>query len=87
MVLVRSRSALSKNILPTPRLLWAGALICRMLSGPTSALAIIGAGQRGLAAADILVRGGVKPVVFDRHPEVAVFKPSVSPNSSSSKNQ
>lgn len=32
--------------------------------------AIIGAGPAGLAAADILARGGVKPVVFDRHPEI-----------------
>ena len=33
-------------------------------------VAIIGAGPAGLAAADILARGGVKPVVFDRHPEI-----------------
>ncbi len=32
--------------------------------------AIIGAGPAGLGAADILVRGGVHPVVFDRHPEI-----------------
>ncbi|SFC93963.1 FAD-dependent oxidoreductase [Pseudoalteromonas denitrificans] len=33
-------------------------------------VAIIGAGPAGLACADILVRNGVKPVVFDRHPEI-----------------
>ena len=33
-------------------------------------VAIIGAGPAGLAAADILVRNGVKPVVFDRYPEI-----------------
>ena len=33
-------------------------------------VAIIGAGPAGLACADVLVRGGVKPVVFDRHPEI-----------------
>lgn len=33
-------------------------------------VAIVGAGPAGLGCADILVRNGVKPVVFDRHPEV-----------------
>ncbi len=33
-------------------------------------VAIIGAGPAGLACADILARGGVKPVVYDRHPEI-----------------
>ena len=33
-------------------------------------VAIIGAGPAGLAAADILVRNGVTPVVFDRNPEI-----------------
>lgn len=33
-------------------------------------VAIIGAGPAGLAAADILVRNGVRPVVFDRYPEI-----------------
>lgn len=33
-------------------------------------VAIIGAGPAGLACADILVRNGVKPVVFDRNPEI-----------------
>jgi len=33
-------------------------------------VAIIGAGPAGLACADVLVRSGVKPVVFDRYPEI-----------------
>ncbi|OCF94576.1 FAD-dependent oxidoreductase [Gilliamella sp. wkB308] len=33
-------------------------------------VAIIGAGPAGLACADVLVRNGVTPVVFDRHPEI-----------------
>ncbi|EMR2149672.1 formate-dependent uric acid utilization protein AegA [Klebsiella pneumoniae] len=33
-------------------------------------MAIIGAGPAGLACADMLVRHGVQPVVFDRHPEI-----------------
>lgn len=33
-------------------------------------VAVIGAGPAGLGAADILIRNGVKPVVFDRHPEI-----------------
>jgi len=33
-------------------------------------VAVIGAGPAGLACADILVRNGVRPVVFDRHPEI-----------------
>ncbi len=33
-------------------------------------VAIIGAGPAGLGCADILVRNGVKPVVFDRYPEI-----------------
>ncbi len=33
-------------------------------------VAIVGAGPAGLACADVLVRNGVKPVVFDRHPEI-----------------
>ena len=32
--------------------------------------AIIGAGPAGLGCADILARNGVKPVVFDRYPEI-----------------
>ena len=33
-------------------------------------VAIIGAGPAGIGCADILVRNGVKPVVFDRYPEI-----------------
>ncbi|WP_026375899.1 FAD-dependent oxidoreductase [Aestuariibacter salexigens] len=33
-------------------------------------VAIVGAGPAGLACADILVRNGVKPVVFDRYEEI-----------------
>ncbi|MDO6746329.1 FAD-dependent oxidoreductase [Gilvimarinus sp. 1_MG-2023] len=33
-------------------------------------VAIIGAGPAGLGCADVLVRSGVKPVVFDRYPEI-----------------
>ncbi len=33
-------------------------------------VAVIGAGPAGLGCADILVRNGVTPVVFDRHPEI-----------------
>lgn len=33
-------------------------------------VAVIGAGPAGLGCADILVRNGVEPVVFDRYPEI-----------------
>lgn len=33
-------------------------------------VAVVGAGPAGLACADVLVRNGVRPVVFDRHPEI-----------------
>ncbi len=33
-------------------------------------VAVIGAGPAGIGCADVLVRGGVKPVVFDRYPEI-----------------
>jgi len=33
-------------------------------------VAVIGAGPAGLACANILIRNGVKPVVFDRYPEI-----------------
>lgn len=33
-------------------------------------VAIVGAGPAGLAAADVLIRNGVRPVVFDRYPEI-----------------
>ena len=33
-------------------------------------VAVVGAGPAGLACADVLVRNGVQPVVFDRYPEI-----------------
>ncbi len=33
-------------------------------------VAVVGAGPAGLACADVLVRNGVKPIVYDRHPEI-----------------
>ncbi len=33
-------------------------------------VAVVGAGPAGLGCADVLVRGGVAPVVFDCHPEI-----------------
>jgi len=33
-------------------------------------VAVVGAGPAGLAAADVLIRNGVRPVVFDRYPQV-----------------
>ncbi|AWB68450.1 glutamate synthase small subunit [Saccharobesus litoralis] len=33
-------------------------------------VAVIGAGPAGLACADVLIRNGVQPVVFDRYPEI-----------------
>ena len=33
-------------------------------------VAVLGAGPAGLACADVLIRNGVTPVVFDRHPEI-----------------
>ncbi|MBE9526018.1 MAG: glutamate synthase subunit beta [Proteobacteria bacterium] len=33
-------------------------------------VAIVGAGPAGLACADVLVRNGIKPVVYDSHPEI-----------------
>lgn len=33
-------------------------------------VAVVGAGPAGLGCADILVRNGVTPVVFDKHPEI-----------------
>jgi len=33
-------------------------------------VAVIGAGPAGLGAADVLVRSGVQPVVYDRYPEI-----------------
>jgi glutamate synthase (NADPH/NADH) small chain len=33
-------------------------------------VAVIGAGPAGLGCADVLIRNGVKPTVYDRHPEI-----------------
>lgn len=33
-------------------------------------VAVIGAGPAGLACADVLIRNGVNPVIFDRYPEI-----------------
>ncbi|HEY3698890.1 MAG TPA: FAD-dependent oxidoreductase, partial [Spongiibacteraceae bacterium] len=33
-------------------------------------VAVIGAGPAGIGCADVLVRAGVKPIVFDRYPEI-----------------
>ncbi|HET7757081.1 MAG TPA: FAD-dependent oxidoreductase, partial [Steroidobacteraceae bacterium] len=33
-------------------------------------VAVVGAGPAGLACADVLVRNGVQPVVYDRHPRI-----------------
>lgn len=33
-------------------------------------VAVIGAGPAGLACADVLIRNGVKPIVYDNHPEI-----------------
>ncbi len=33
-------------------------------------VAVVGAGPAGLGCADVLIRNGVQPVVFDRHPEI-----------------
>ena len=33
-------------------------------------VAVVGAGPAGLGCADILVRNGVQPIVFDRYPEI-----------------
>ncbi|WP_018692844.1 FAD-dependent oxidoreductase [Algicola sagamiensis] len=33
-------------------------------------VAVIGAGPAGLACADVLIRNGVQPIVYDRHPEI-----------------
>ncbi len=33
-------------------------------------VAVIGAGPAGLACADVLIRNGINPVVYDRHPQI-----------------
>src|ERR1700756_90860 len=38
-------------------------------------VAIVGAGPAGLGCADILIRNGVQPVVFDRHPRIGGLLP------------
>ena len=42
-------------------------------------VAIIGAGPAGLGCADILVRNGVTPVVFDRYPEIGGLTSEIRP--------
>ncbi len=54
----------------TLRLHWAGVQICLHVKWTDKKVAIIGAGPAGLGCADILVRSGVKPVVFDKRPEI-----------------
>lgn len=61
--------AIEKNI--TDRALdnnWRPDLSKVKATGKT--VAIVGAGPAGLGCAELLVRNGVKPVVFDRHPEI-----------------
>lgn len=41
-----------------------------LMAGEHKRGAIIGAGPAGLACADVLVRNGVQPVVYDLHPEI-----------------
>ncbi len=48
----------------------AGGRIFPMWCPPASVVAIVGAGPAGLGCADILVRNGVKPIVFDRYPRI-----------------
>ncbi len=38
--------------------------------GTDKKVAVIGSGPAGIGCADVLVRAGVKPVVFDRYPEI-----------------
>lgn len=47
---------------------WRPDLSARVMTDKS--VAIIGAGPAGLACADVLVRNGVKPVVFDKYPEI-----------------
>ena len=70
MVLVLSRSVLLRNTSLIQLSRWAGSLICLRCHRRIKRVAVIGAGPAGLAAADILARNGVKPVVFDRNPEI-----------------
>ena len=54
----------------TLRLHWAGVQICLQSSGQIKKSRSFGAGPCGSGCADILVRNGVKPVVFDKRPEI-----------------
>ena len=42
----------------------------RLFAASGKRVAVVGAGPAGLACADVLVRNGVQPVVFDRYPEI-----------------
>ena len=47
-----------------------GGIVSTETTTMKTQVAIIGAGPAGLGCADILVRNGVKPVVFDKRPEI-----------------
>lgn len=47
---------------------WRPEITSTQSTGKT--VAVIGAGPAGLACADVLIRQGIKAVVFDRHPEI-----------------
>jgi glutamate synthase (NADPH/NADH) small chain len=40
------------------------------MGAPQPVVTLVGAGPAGLGCADILVRNGVQPVVFDRHARI-----------------
>ncbi|MBK8189420.1 MAG: FAD-dependent oxidoreductase [Vampirovibrionales bacterium] len=42
----------------------------RPVSGTARRVAIVGAGPAGLGCADILARNGVRPVIYDKYPEI-----------------
>ena len=48
----------------------AGSPTCRSVRPTGKRVAIVGAGPAGLGCADILVRNGVQPVVFDRYARI-----------------
>ena len=54
----------------TDALLDAGKQPFRRAEPTGKKVAVIGAGPAGIGCADILIRNGVKPVVFDRYPEI-----------------
>jgi hypothetical protein len=64
-----SASGRSRNTSPTRRSSSAGSPTCRT-SATGKRVAIVGAGPAGLGCADVLVRNGVTPVVFDRYPKI-----------------